>query len=161
MRADGVEVEVTSALLAERRTVLAHIATLDGVNRELHPILRMTAPRSYRERSLFEWPVGQPLFRSWLLLAGVLPVDFDQVALASLDPESGFEESSVMLAMSRWRHERRVTDCEPGGSLLVDRLTFSARVPGTGRLLARIVRLVFRHRHGRLRAMFGEAPHVA
>jgi hypothetical protein len=32
---------------------------------------------------------------------------------------------------------------------------FTPRIPGTGPLLVRIVRALFRHRHARLRAMFG------
>src|SRR5262249_7168632 len=59
-----IELELSSAVAADRQSVLQHVASLAGVNEELRPILRMTAPRSFRDRSLFEWPVGQPLFRS-------------------------------------------------------------------------------------------------
>lgn len=150
-----IEVEVASELAADPRTVLGHIGTLEGVNQELWPIFIMTAPRAFRGRSLFEAPVGRPLFRSWLLLGGVVPVDFDHLAFESLDPESGFVESSTMLTMATWRHERRVTARQPGGSRIVDHLTFAPRIPGTGRALASIVKRVFQHRHARLRALFG------
>lgn len=150
-----IKVEVTSDLAADRRVVLSHVATFDGVNQELRPLLTMTAPSPWREHSLFEAPVGKPLFRSWLLLGGVVPIDFDHIAFESIDPESGFVESSVMLTMTPWRHERRVTAHEPSGSRIVDRLTFVPRVPGTGRLLAIIVKRLFLHRHARLRTLFG------
>ncbi|HTV25858.1 MAG TPA: hypothetical protein VMG12_44480 [Polyangiaceae bacterium] len=152
-----IELEVASALAAERRTVLAHAASLAGVNQELYPIFRMTAPRAFRERSLFEWPVGKPLFRSWMLAGGILPLDFDRIELVTVDPESGFEECSVMLAMKRWRHERRVLDRGPGSSTVVDRLAFVPRLPGTGWLLEASVRQLFRHRHARLQEIFGPA----
>ncbi len=160
-------ITVSSDLAADRPAVLAHIATLEGVNQELAPLLAMTAPPSFRGRSLFEAPIGEPLFRSWLLLGGALPVDFDHLAFESIDPESGFVELSVMLTMSPWRHERRVTSRNPSGSHLVDRLCFTPRLPGTGWLLAAIVKRVFQHRHARLRALFGsdarreEPPHDA
>jgi hypothetical protein len=155
-----IELEVASDLAADPQTVLAHVGTLAGVNQELRPIFTMTAPRSFRERSLFQAPVGRPLFRSWLLLGGVVPVDFDHLAFESVDPQSGFVESSTMLTMATWRHERRVTAHEPRGSHIVDRLAFAPRVPGSGRALASIVKRLFLHRHARLRALFGTSAAV-
>lgn len=149
--------EITSDLAATRETVLAHATAMSGVNQELEPLLSMTSPRSFRGRSLFEAPVGEPLFRSWILLGGVLPIDFDHLCFASIDPESGFVETSTMLSMSRWRHERRVTRRNDGGSHVVDRISFTPRVRGTGALLARVTQLLFRHRHTKLRALFGAA----
>lgn len=148
-------VELSSDLKAEPHEVLAHIATLDGANEELRPWLEMTVPPSYRSRSLFDAPIGEPLFRSWLLLGGVLPIDFDHIALESADPASGFQESSTMLSMRSWRHERRVVPIAPGRSRLSDRLAFVPRLPGTGWLLSHVVRLLFEHRHQRLRTRFG------
>jgi ligand-binding SRPBCC domain-containing protein len=121
----------------------------------------MTSPRSFRGRSLFEAPVGEPLFRSWVLLGGVVPIDFDHLWFESIDPESGFVETSTMLSMSTWRHERRVTARDDGGSRLVDRITFTPRLRGTGPLLARVAGAVFRHRHVKLRAIFGARPGAA
>jgi len=101
-------VQMTSALMADRRTLLDHIGTLEGVNLELRPLLRMTLPRRFRGTTLYEVPTGEWLFRSWLLLGGVLPIDYDHLRLESVDPESGFIESSSMLSMRVWRHERRI-----------------------------------------------------
>lgn len=148
--------EIASELAADRGVVLARAATWAGVNEELGPVFRMTAG-SFRGRSLFEARTGEPLFRSWLLLGGVVPVDFDHLRFEEIDPESGFVEASTMASMSEWRHERRVTDLPGGGCRVVDRLSFRPRVPGTGAALARFVAFVFRHRHRRLRARYGEA----
>jgi hypothetical protein len=147
--------ELASDLAADSAALLAHATAMAGVNKELGPLLRMTAPHAYRDMTLFDAPVGTPLFRSWVLFAGILPIDFDHLSFESIDRESGFVESSTMLSMRSWRHERRVTPRAAGGSRLVDRITFEARVPGTGRLLASVAKAVFRHRHARLRAMFG------
>lgn len=111
----------------------------------------MTSPREHAGRTLFDAPLGVPLFRSWLLLFGVLPIDFDHIGLEAVDPTSGFVESSTMLSMRTWRHERRVTPLPDGaGSRVSDTLTFTPRIPGTGALLAAIVGALFRHRHRRL-----------
>jgi hypothetical protein len=130
---------------------------MTGVNHELGPLLRMTAPPAYRTRTLFDAPVGRPVFRSYLLLGRILPIDFDHLSFESIDRGSGFVESSTMLSMSTWRHERRVTRDAGSqrGSRLVDRLSFTPRIPGTGVVLAWIVKALFRHRHARLRALFG------
>jgi hypothetical protein len=155
-----IELQIASDLAADPQAVLAHVGTLAGVNQELRPIFTMTAPRSFRGRSLFQAPVGRPLFRSWLLLGGVVPVDFDHLTFESVDPASGFVESSTMLTMATWRHERRVTARAPSGTRIVDRLAFTPRVPGTGRALASLVERLFLHRHARLRALFGTAAVV-
>jgi hypothetical protein len=147
--------EITSDLKAPKQVVLAHATGMPGVNQELGPLLSMTSPRSFRGRSLFEAPVGEPLFRSWVLLGGVVPIDFDHLCFESIDPDSGFVETSTMLSMSTWRHERRVTERDDGGSHIVDRISFTPRVPGTGPLLARVAEALFRHRHAKLRAIFG------
>jgi hypothetical protein len=149
--------ELASDLSADAGALLAHATAMSGVNAELGPLLRMTAPRAYRNMTLFDAPVGQPLFRSWVLFAGVLPIDFDHLSFESIDRDSGFVESSTMLSMRSWRHERRVTARGPdgkSGSRLIDRITFEPRIPGTGKILASVAKAVFSHRHARLRAMF-------
>jgi hypothetical protein len=152
-----LQVIVTSELSAEPSQVLARIATLEWVNGELRPWLTMTVPERWRGRSLFEAPVGEPLLRSWLLLGGIVPIDFDDIMLESSDPTSGFQESSTMLSMKVWRHERRVLATSTGGSRVIDRLELVPRIPGTGWLLQRVVRQLFEHRHRRLRRAFGSA----
>jgi len=132
----SISFAISSDLQADKATVLGHATAMRGVNRELGPLLRMTAPRAYREMTLFDAPVGQPLFRSFILLAWFIPIDFDHLSFESIDRDSGFVESSTMLSMTSWRHERRVTTRDDGGSRLVDRIAFTPRLPGTGGLLA-------------------------
>jgi len=148
------QVHISSRVHASPETVLDRVSRLDGVNQELWPVMKMTWPREADGRSLFEAPLNQPLFRSWLLLFGVLPVDFDDIALASVDPSSGFVESSTMMSMRTWRHERRVTKLPDGGARVSDTLTFTPRIPGTGAVLAAIVSALFHHRHRRLARLF-------
>ena len=128
------------------------------MNDELRPLLRMTAPRDLRSLDASEVRLGERIFRSWVLLFGVMPVDYDDITLIELEPGRGFHERSRMLSMRVWEHERWI---EPDGNaacMLRDRLSFE---PRAARAAARSTpdrrRSVFRHRHRRLRRRFGGA----
>jgi hypothetical protein len=51
------------------------------------------------------------------LLFGFIPVDYDDLTLAALDPEGGFLQISAMLSQSTWQHERLIQSI-PGGCML-------------------------------------------
>jgi hypothetical protein len=126
-----------------------------GVNAELAPWLRMTAPAGAATFRIEDAPVGQALFSSWLLLGGVLPIDRHHFRLAEVARGRGFLEDSTSWSQQRWEHRR---DVEPRGSaacLLTDRLTFTPRVRAARVILAPIIDAIFTHRHRRLRAHFG------
>lgn len=55
--------------------VVSELFTMKGVNRELSPLIRMTAPSEWSNKAIFEWPTGEVLFSSWILLFGILPID--------------------------------------------------------------------------------------
>ena len=148
----------TSGLPATAEDVWARAVSEEGINDELRPILRMTMPPALRGRTIDDVPVGEPLGRSWILLFGLIPVDYDDLSLAERGPGFRFHERSTMLSMSMWQHERTV---EPSGDgcRLTDRLTFELRrplrfMPGSDRLAAAIVARLFAHRHRRLAAHF-------
>jgi hypothetical protein len=48
---------------------------------------------------------GERLFRSWLLLFGVLPVGYDDLTLVSIEAGRGFHERSQMLSMRVWHRD--------------------------------------------------------
>jgi hypothetical protein len=129
-------------------------STLDGVNREFAPLLRMTCPKAFRGRSLAEAPLGTRAFRSWLLLFGVLPVDYDDLCLVKVVDGEGFSERSSMLSMRQWHHDRWI-HATPQGCQITDTVAFEPRVPGTGLLLLQISNAMFRFRHWKLRRQFG------
>src|ERR1700755_1381855 len=107
-------------------------------------------PAGLDVHSLRPGPVG----RSWLLAFGLIPVDYDEIGLARIDPEGGFLERSTMLSQRRWEHERTI---EAGGmgTVLVDRIAWEPRPPLPGALLRPLFGPVFRHRHRRLCRRFG------
>jgi len=127
---------------------------MSGVNRELFPLARMTYPRGF-ERLDDEPPVlGRTLFRSWILALGFIPVEYDDITLAEIDPGSRFLECSELLTQREWVHERTV---EPHGAgcLIADRVHFVPRVSVLGPLHLLVFRATFWLRHRNLARIFG------
>lgn len=146
---------VTRSLLrAQRETVWQRITTAQGINDELWPLFRMTAPASLRAGGLERVEVGQRICRSVVLLFGVLPVDYDDITLVRLEPPAGFLERSRMLSQRVWEHQRTL-EVVPDGCVLTDRVSYLPRLPVPDRLLRPLYSSVFRHRHRRLRRRFG------
>lgn len=130
-----------------------------GINHELGPWIRMTMPRGLRHKTIDDVKPGQQLGRSWLLLFGVIPFDYDDLGLAELEPGRRFLERSTMLSMRRWEHERSVTPAGDGACEVTDRVAFElrrglARLPGLERPVRALIARVFEHRHRRLTAHF-------
>jgi hypothetical protein len=133
------------------------VTAVDGINDELWPWLRMTSTRSLRERGIAHVRVGERVHRSWVLLLGVLPIDYDDITLERLDPPRGFLERSTMLSQRAWEHERTI---EPAldaadGCVLTDRISYEPRVRIPDAILRWLYAAIFRHRHQRLRQRFG------
>lgn len=150
------ELSITSALAAPPERVWAHATSPVGVNRELAPWLRMTFPAGTAD--LAEgWEPGRRHFRSWILLLGILPVEYDDLTIVELEPGRRFLERSPLLTQRVWEHERTV-EPTPGGCRLTDRVRFEPRIPALGAAQGAIFRLVFRWRHRRLRHLFRKAP---
>ncbi len=148
--------ERSSHLAASAEAVWAGATHFDGINDEFRPLLRMTAPRGRRELSAEVVVPGERLFRSWLLVLGVVPVDYDDLTIAELGPGHRFLERSRMLSASEWVHERVVETTGPASCRITDRLSYEPRHRFFEPVLSRAVPLVFDHRHRRLRARYGE-----
>lgn len=144
---------VKSKLAAAPMEVWHRVNTLAGVNAELMPLLRMTAPANSYQLPFTQAARQQPLFASWLLLFGILPFDRHQLQLDEVW-EGGFRENSSSLIHRYWRHERIITP-DNGGAVLSDTLEFEPRLSSLGYLLLPLVRMIFTHRHHYLRQQFG------
>lgn len=147
-------VVMESVLGAPAPEVWASVSTMAGVNEELAPFLVMTSPKEAGLLDLGSAKTGVKLFRSWLLLFGVVPVDYDDLVLASVTPGVGFVETSTLLSARSWRHERTIDPLGERACRVVDRLTFEPRLPVLGGVLELVVRNLFAHRHRRLRRKF-------
>jgi ligand-binding SRPBCC domain-containing protein len=145
---------ISTPLQASVEQVWNHASTFAGVNRELWPLARMTCPVAFQRLTPDAFPLGRTAFRSWILLFGLLPVEYDDFTLVELEPGRGFYEVSQLLTLREWRHRRSVRAAEVG-CVLRDEIVLVPRWPGAGWLLAWIYRRVFAWRHRRLRRLFG------
>lgn len=132
--------------------------TPEGVNDEMRPYLRMTLPRGVESLDPESIEIGETIGRSWILLFGLLPFDYDDLCLVRLEPERGFLERSRMLSQRVWEHERSLVPADDGTCLLTDRVRWEPRLPVPGRSLRPIISWFFRHRHRRLHRHFGGVP---
>ena len=153
-------VSATVRLAAPADQVWAWVTTPEGVNDELRPVMRMTVPSGWGDRSLAEVDAPVTIGRSWILLFGVLPFDYDHLHLAAVG-ERSFSERSTMLSASSWHHDRTL-EVDGDGTLLRDELAFVLRrplrwIPGSARLYQAVIARIFRYRHARLVARFGAA----
>ena len=149
--------EFTSELRAEADDVWAAATDFAGINDELWPLMRMTAPKDWRTLSAERIEPGRRLFRSWLLLLGFVPVDYDDLTITELGPGRRFQERSRMLSATVWEHERVVEPVGAGTCRVTDRVSFSPRTAVHAAVLSRLVPRLFDHRHHRLRRRFGGA----
>lgn len=147
---------VSTDLAAAAERVWQHAASPTGINRELSPLLRMTFP-GHVDDVTRDWQPGKCLFRSWLLLFGLIPVEYDDLAFVEVDAGRRFLERSCMLTQRVWEHERTV---EPllGGCRVIDRIRFEPRIRWLGGFYRPVFLLVFRLRHRNLKRDFGALP---
>ena len=150
--------EVSSRLAAPAADVWAFATTAEGINAELMPIVRMTVPRGLGDDfGLADVTAPRRLGRSWLLLGGVLPFDWDDIGIEAIGPGLSFRERSTMLSQRRWDHDRSVEPLGEHACVVTDRIRFVPRLPAIAPLLRPVFLLTFRHRHRRLRRRFGES----
>lgn len=145
--------EISSIVPAETDAVWAHCSSMKGVSRELWPLMRMTYPEDAESLTPEPFVPGKVLFRSRLLLFGLLPVDRSDLALLELQPGRRFLERSKMATQRLWEHERLLEPVAEG-TRVTDRLRWRGRFPGSGAMFGIAVPVLFRWRHRRLRKLF-------
>ena len=142
----------SSDLPVATEDILASL-NMHGVNAELSPLVRMTAPVLYAERSILEWPVQRTLFESWVLLFGFLPIDRHAFFFEAINSNQGFSERSTSWINEYWSHERKVASLHTG-CRVTDTVNYKSRVPVVDRLLKPLYQLVFWQRHKNLRGAY-------
>lgn len=147
--------EFVSDLNAAPEALWAHATDPAGINAELAPLARMTFPRGANPLRAADLPLGRRLCRSWLLLFGLLPVDYDDLTLLRWRPGVEFLEVSTMLSQREWQHHRLLTPLAGGGTRLADAVRCEPRVRLLGPLYAAVFRRAFALRHRNLRRKFG------
>ena len=145
-------VEVTRSVLVDAplETVWARVTSSEGIDYEMGPLLTMRLPEALRNASLADPPVGRPLGRAWLLLGGVIPVEYDDLALAEVSAPYLFHERSRMFSLRVWEHRRELEPMGEHSTRVTDRLTAVPRRVIPRRVVREIVNALFGHRHRRL-----------
>ncbi len=147
--------DFSTRLSAPAAAVWSHATSMRGVNRELFPLVRMSHPKRLESLEGLQVPLGTRAFRSWILLFGVIPIDYDDLTFIELEP-GRFLERSPMLSQREWQHERRVY-AVGSGCVVVDRVRFVPRISALGPLFRPLFRMAFALRHWNLRRRFGAA----
>ena len=124
------------------------IETWDGVNFELGPLIRMSAPADYPRVSDIP-PDGIVHFTSYILLFGFLPIDAHRFGLVAVEAPYLFDERSSNNMMRVWTHRRHL-ETVPDGVKVTDHCTVQARWFMPGALMTWIYRQIFKRRHRRL-----------
>jgi ligand-binding SRPBCC domain-containing protein len=151
--------ELTTTLTAAPERVWEHATSVEGISFELAPWLKMTVPRGLDAGALArlregDLPMPSALGRSWVLLFGLLPFDWDDMTLVEIERGRRFVERSRMLSLPVWEHERIVSPLSEG-CLVTDRLAWETRPLMPRAAPLRTVSAIFGHRHRRLVQRFG------
>ena len=146
----------SSELQAPPAEVWERVISPEGINDELMPIMRMTMPPGVEGLDAESIVPGEKIGRSWILLFGLIPFDYDDIRVTSIEVERGFLEESVMLTQRYWRHERTLEPLPGGGTRVTDDLTWEPRLPIPARWLTPLIAFFFRHRHRQLRRHFND-----
>ena len=149
------EALVSSRLDATPAEVWKWVTAPQGINDEMRPYLRMTLPAGVDSLDPESIELGEKIGRSWILLFGLIPFDYDDLVLVRLDPGRGFLERSQMLSQRVWEHERTLEPTADGGCLITDRVSWQPRLGLPAAPLRPVIGWFFRHRHKRLRRHFG------
>jgi hypothetical protein len=144
---------ISSDLAVIPRDLWQHSINPLDINAEFRPWLVMRFPRDVEDVTS-GWQAGRPQFRCWIKLGGILPVEYDDLAFAEVEPGYYFLEQSSMLTQQRWQHRREIEPL-PGGARITDSVEFTSRVAVLEPLFDWVFRQVFRWRHHNLCRMYG------
>jgi len=86
----------------------------------------MTHPSGVSDITVRFVSAGQPLYNSWMLLFGFIPIDISILTMASINKGEGFVEKSPMYSMKTWRHKRTLVTVG-ANTKIVDELEFEPR----------------------------------
>ena len=145
--------KLSTHVAAPPAEVWAWMTSFEGISKEMSPYMHMSAPSGVTSLKSVPFEPGKRLFRSWITLFHVVPFDYSDLTLESLEEGVGFVEQSPMGTMRSWRHVRRIVQAE-SGCVLTDELTFEPRIAGW--LTHKIVRAFFQHRHRMLERHLGK-----
>jgi hypothetical protein len=144
--------EIESQLAVSAFELADATLNLPGVNYELGPLLKMSAPSKWQTKPITQWPTGKALFFSPILLLGFIPIDRHYFKFTSIH-SFGFMENSTSIINSNWSHERIITN-NGAASVIKDTVIYKSKLGILGYLFLPIYKAIFKHRHNRLKAKY-------
>lgn len=150
-----VEVVRSSVVRAPRDEVWARVVTAEGVSDEFRPLLTMRFPGGLAGSSIADLPPGRSIGRAWILLGGVIPVEYDDLVVVGLEAPRYFQERSRLGSCRVWEHRRELDALADGSTRITDTLRAVPRVLVPRPLVRGVVGALFAHRHRRLARVFG------
>jgi len=145
--------EIESNLSEVPEKLYVELLSINGVNRELAPYINMSAPKQWRTKPISEWPVGERLFNSRVTLFGLIPIDSHSFKFSDVS-ESGFSETSKTFMHKEWNHTRSIVK-SGAGSKVKDLVDYKSKLRFMGYFLKPFFRVIFKHRHHKLKAIYG------
>ena len=88
--------------------------------------------------------------RAWILLAGIVPVEFDDLVITGMEAPRYFQERSSLGSCRVWEHRRELDALPDGSTRVTDTLRAEPRTVLPGPVVRMVVGALFRHRHRRL-----------
>lgn len=133
----------------------SELLNMSGVNYELFPIIRMSAPKLWSKRPISEWPVEDEVFASAVLLFCFIPIDVHRFRFQSVSG-MGFKESSKSLINLLWIHERLISE-DHNGAKVLDIVHYRSKFRFLGSLTKPIYQAIFTYRHHRLKRKYTQS----
>lgn len=98
---------------------------------------------------------GRPAGRAWILLGGVIPVEYDDLVMVEVREPHYFQERSTLGSCRVWEHRRELEELPDGSTRVTEILRAEPRALVPTALVRMIVGALFTHRHRRLARAFG------
>ena len=144
-----------STLTTSPEKLWTDITQFKNINYELMPFARMTCPKHLNTLAPDTIPLDTPLFKSIILLLGIIPIDLHCLQISQFKPQQGFWENSSSMMHRTWQHTRTLTPINEHNTQISDTLLFEPRLPFVGYLLLPIYKMVFENRHQKLIRKYG------
>ena len=142
-----ISLKFESKLRTDREKLWTWISSVKGISKELWPLVKMTVPPEVLSIENLPFKPGVKVFRSYLLLGGLIPFDYWDLTLTELTANYGFVENSTIGLMQHWRYERIISEhpTDTQMMILTDQMEFAPRF--APRMTEYFVKKLFEHRH--------------
>ena len=144
----------SSHLAATADILWKHALCMTSVNTELHPLIKMTFPKNQNYVNIKKDQLGTVIFKSIILLFGIIPIDIYEVTFIEFEEGKYFQECSPTLTQRCWKHRREIIPV-PEGCIIRDRVELEPRNKLWRPIYYWFAKKIFNTRHKNLQRLFG------